>query len=641
MKDPRNPFRLRSSEGIESDDMFVRLFSPDVLKVLSAADCFTKPLIIRSAPGGGKTTLLRLFSPRSLLTVQSMRENEHCKLLYSELGKIGAVREEGPAVLGVLVRISKDLACLDDLNVSDAQKLRLFRALLNARVTLNLLHSTLALRRLRYPDDLSRLTIDTNDRVPTTTLPGLTVPCSGEALYSWAQTVEHNVGEAIDSFQPIDEVAAYGHDSLLLSLLSGSVRVKVDNIVASERLLFMFDNVDDLTSRQRRYLLDDVISSRYASGVWIAERLRALEPDQLLSEGAHEGRDVNYVHLEDEWRKASDRTFEKLVGDIADRRVQISVRGEFDSFASCLQDSVDGVEWNEHWARAASELEQSVRNRAEGVKRYSDWIDARGQEDQSHHQAALAWKALDILISREERKVQRTLDFTLPEDQLDEKDDSQVRAAAELFVHKDFGVPYYYGATMLARASSSNIEQFLSLAGEIYERSISAALLRQPRALSPLEQDRLLRRVAVRELDDLVRRVDSGGQVQRFIESIGKMSRLETYRPNAPYAPGVTGIGIDMRDREKIVAAHSNDSDVRLRRLAIVLGICIANNLLEVKMDQKCKGKNWMVLYLNRMLCIRYELPLKYGGWREQRLPVLTSWVHEGFKVQKDLYESK
>ena len=34
MREPRNPFRMRASEHIESEETFVRLFSPEALKVL-------------------------------------------------------------------------------------------------------------------------------------------------------------------------------------------------------------------------------------------------------------------------------------------------------------------------------------------------------------------------------------------------------------------------------------------------------------------------------------------------------------------------------------------------------------------------------------------------------------------------------
>jgi len=34
-----------------------------------------------------------------------------------------------------------------------------------------------------------------------------------------------------------------------------------------------------------------------------------------------------------------------------------------------------------------------------------------------------------------------------------------------------------------------------------------------------------------------------------------------------------------------------------------------------------------MVMYLNRMLCVHFGLPLQYGGWREKRLADLQGWL--------------
>src|SRR5215813_1105362 len=61
-----NPFLDRMSERTTSDQEFVRLFSPKILERL-AGDAFAGAVhIFRSPPGGGKTTLLRAFTPTAL-----------------------------------------------------------------------------------------------------------------------------------------------------------------------------------------------------------------------------------------------------------------------------------------------------------------------------------------------------------------------------------------------------------------------------------------------------------------------------------------------------------------------------------------------------------------------------------------------
>ena len=96
-----------------------------------------------------------------------------------------------------------------------------------------------------------------------------------------------------------------------------------------------------------------------------------------------------------------------------------------------------------------------------------------------------------------------------------------------------------------------------------------------------------------------------------------------------------------MDDRERIRKAMRESSDERLRLLGEVVASCISHNLLEVHLNQKCKGRYWMVLYLNRMLCVHFGLPLQYGGWRERGLQDLAQWLEtspSSFASQTELF---
>ena len=73
MRGVRNPFKLNSSESIETDADFLRLFGPGVLDLLPEGATSRRLLFIRSAPGGGKTTLLRVFTPSVLLSLLGLR----------------------------------------------------------------------------------------------------------------------------------------------------------------------------------------------------------------------------------------------------------------------------------------------------------------------------------------------------------------------------------------------------------------------------------------------------------------------------------------------------------------------------------------------------------------------------------------
>src|SRR5687768_9027339 len=79
-----NPFLERMSERT-SDQEFVRLFSPKILERLSE-DAFAGAVhMFRSPPGGGKTTLLRAFTPTALRAFWNARRAQEMSESYQRL----------------------------------------------------------------------------------------------------------------------------------------------------------------------------------------------------------------------------------------------------------------------------------------------------------------------------------------------------------------------------------------------------------------------------------------------------------------------------------------------------------------------------------------------------------------------------
>ncbi len=125
MKESRNPFRLRASEYIESDNTFIRLFGPEVLDTLPTEQTFNKVHFLRSAEGGGKTSLLRLFSPNVLLTLYSLRKRDDCKELYQKMCNHGAISDDGAQVLGITLSCASNYAALEDMEIDSGRRERL------------------------------------------------------------------------------------------------------------------------------------------------------------------------------------------------------------------------------------------------------------------------------------------------------------------------------------------------------------------------------------------------------------------------------------------------------------------------------------------------------------------------------------
>jgi hypothetical protein len=466
-------------------------------------------------------------------------------------------------------------------------------------------------------------------------------------MYDWAIRLETTVCEALDSFGPPQVEALPGHDTLVSLTLMRPESMTFDGRPVADNMILLLDDAHKLTNQQRERLLQTVIDLRSPTSIWIAERFEALTTDEMLSSGATEGRDYeSVILLEQVWREKKKR-FEKMVLNIADRRVRAAADVEISSFGSCLQDSLDGTEWQQKFDHALEVVKSRVLTLAGTQSLFQEWVAERQAMDGTLREQAIAWRTLEILIEREKRKTQKVFDFALSADALEDKDDSAVKAAAELFLAREFDIPYYFGPSKLAVIASSNIEQFLSLAGDEFEEIISSVLINRhrPADLTPDRQQVILKKAVQGRLNDIPRRVRHGREVRSFIEAIGTFSRWMTYRPNAPNDPGVNGIAISMADRELLADVNYLKTHPGKERLARLLASALAHNLLEPVLDYKCKGERWMLLNLNRLLCVHFDLPLQYGLFKEfkeqtknkiQTLDELCMWIERGFKPPKE-----
>jgi hypothetical protein len=533
----------------------------------------------------------------------------------------------------VRLPLAATYATIGDLALGDAKSKRLLFALLNARIALALLRASLTLRRLRFPADLARITV-----APTTgdEHSAFSLPERGDEIFEWARAQELAVCQALDDLGSGSPANVEILDGLHVLRRFSPSSIRLDGELVTERVLVMFDDVERLTSSQRSYLVDEVFSLRGTTSVWLAERMEALSPSELLSSGALEGRDYGAVIYLEQWWRGVQTRFRNAAVKIADKRSRmaadlVGAAAPISSFAGCLQDSLDAGDWDGVFVQAQSRIRDRIVELATRDARFAEWIKVREAVEGTPQELAVAWRSLEIAIAQEVRKRQGSLAFPFTEQQLEKKDDSSKKAAAELFLAREFELPYYFGISRVASLASSNVEQFLELAGNLFEEVLSAALIKRPTDLAPARQEALLREVADRRWTDLPQRLPQGREVQVFLETIGKYCQWETYKPNAPYAPGVTGIAISMKDRAYLAKLGPKEGNPLHRRLTDIISACLAHNLMDAYLDYKVKGGRWMVLNLNRLLCLKFNLPLQYGGFREKQLPVLVGWLERGF----------
>lgn len=622
----RNPFRIRASQRATSDEEFVRLFGSGAIELLqSVQDPWGSVVFLRSAPGGGKTTFLRLLTPRPLSLVNSLASGSPTvKATQEALREVGAIGTTGPELLGTMVEFTREfreLAAFDRGN-------SLFRELVNSRIVIATLRAVLERLSRSFPRDLEQISFEWEPESGST-IPGI---ATGTELFDWASQIETDFYGRMDVLGEPEPIRG-GHPRLdgLKWFASSRITGPMGPIDVGRVLLF--DELQALSTSQRRSLIDFVTAARAHCGVWIAERLETLTHKDLLSEGALEDRDYSgVIQLERQWSDRRGTGYARFVENIAKLRASKADNfGDRDLFA-LISDSDDLAVWGPKFEQTCTDIEARILRSAGRTPRYDVWIDAVRNTTGNPVERAIQWRMTEILIARDRRNAQQTFDFvSLSTEELDKRQSSGLARAAEHFVRTEIDAPIYFGREAISDVSSFNVEQYLAVSGELFEE-ISAKIqyLRDiPMPLTAERQHSIICNVATGRWNDITRRLPLGQEAKTLLEGIGTFCRAQTFRETAPYMPGVTGIGITMQDREELIDAPEG-SKRHLSDLRDVLTSLVAHNLLVPRLDHSNKNKKFVIFYLNRLLCVKFGLPLGYGGWREKRIKDLLSWQEHG-----------
>ncbi|MCH5717776.1 ORC-CDC6 family AAA ATPase [Niabella hibiscisoli] len=621
----------RASEYIGIDDRFIKLFSSDVLDVLAYSEVWDIINIIRSSPGGGKTTLLRLFTPEVLLSIgDRKRRDDQTVDVLKKLQAINVFDAKlNPLVVGTLIPFTSEYSTISYLSIEPAQKSRIFFALLNVRVILSVLYSISKIKKLPFPDGLSAITISQDpSKVSFNPLRNIS---NGKEIYDWCCKNEEVICNEIDSIylRPSNDIEK-SSDLYCLDLLSPK-NIMVAGEPLRERILVMFDDVHNLSTSQRKDFLNSMVNKRPSINVWVAERLQALSMDEIISEGNLTDRDFRLINLEQYWNSKYEK-FEKFTKSIAQKRLSTITEGEPTSLTTYLAEEWD-IEQNKI-DEALSVVKQRIGKDFKGDQKYNTWIKSKEQISKELAEQLIEWRSLEILLYRDRGKQQQVLfDDPLDEAELEQRDGSDVRDAARLFLNKEHKFPYYYGTAKISRLSSSNIEQFLTICGKLFENIVVEHVKKISRnnqsqvQISTKKQEHYIKLLCEDRWRELDSRVPNAATIKQFINNIGDFCKEQTYTPNAWNSPGINGVAITMDERAFLKDVVLQDETHSYNGLAKCIATCIAYNLIDFRLNYKVKGKFMMVLYLNRLYCVRYGLPLANGKFKERKLSELNNWL--------------
>ncbi|QDK82649.1 hypothetical protein EXU85_30185 [Spirosoma sp. KCTC 42546] len=635
-----NPFFTRASEYIELDDKFLNLFSPEILSIFkNESNIWRNVNIFRSAPGGGKTTLLRMFTPKVLKKLkETSRHDDHNREIFNELKNLQVYDIDGSIqIVGSIVQFNNEYVSIQFLNINEYQKIKVFVALVNVRIIISILQAIFSLKEFKSSDEFSRITFDfSNSQLLPTGLRNIT---SGLNIYNWACDLEESICNKIDSVYTDTVLSIEGGDSFYSLDIFNSDNILIDNQRMNEKILVMLDDVHNLSSFQRNHLINSIIARRPRVNTWVSERLKALTMDELFSEGNTEGRDMTTIHLEKFWSKKY-VAFEKFVKSVANRRVA-AVLDVPREFASYLRE--DFTEDDTRKIKAAIPIvkERVIKNYG-STKKYEAWISDVKLKDDDFFAELVNWRSLEILCFRDNNKSQKMLNFGedfLEVEKLKDQQGSDVNTAAQLFLNKEFDIPFYFGISKISKLSSFNIEQFLSLSGELFEdiRYNDIKRIVNPNhslEISSSRQEKILKNlINNKKWKELTNKVPNFSKIEIFLNAIGSFCQQETYTPNAWNSPGLNAVAILMRDRDILKGEALMDKSNIYHNLAKCISDCISYNLIDFELNYKNKDKTLMILYLNKMYCSKYNLPLNRGKFKEKRLNELLNWYNNGFKI--------
>lgn len=617
----RNPFLLRASERIESDAGFLRLYSPMILDYfidnLGRVEIWNSLFFIRSSPGAGKSSLLRLFEPSSLLTLLSRKSGDEFKEVFRKLQKIGAVSDDRINVLGVSLTFTRNYELLENFSdLNPGIRERLFYSLLNSRIITASLRAILSISKLRFPDDLHKIQLNYSDE--KLYFKKISTPCNGQVLYDWAAGIEKSIYDLLDSFLPVNSTTIEGHSELFSLEVLRSEYINVEGIQLFDRILFMFDDVHKLSSKQRDSLITHLIEKRNSTSIWLSERLEALNNLKTSR-----GRDYEELNLENYWKDRESK-FEKLLTNIADKRASQSK----EEIEFALDDQQNELELSHTFKEAKEILFSRITELTKETIRFNRWINYLYEFEGTDQELCELALQIEILIQRNIAKNEIPLEYELSLEELQAKKDEKVIQAARLFLSRQFGIPYYFGMNMLAKLSTNNVEQFLSFSAPLYERMLSLNLNLSTISISAQVQDREIKKIANDKWNELGKMVPHSSLIIRFLRNVGTFCAAETFRPTASYAPGVNGFYIDAKRTVSLFNDEDWLNNYFFEDLQITLNTCLAFNLLHLKeVTQGKKGQKKLIYYLNRWICVKFGLPLSYGGWRSKKPDDLLRWT--------------
>lgn len=613
----KNPFSIRASERIETDDTFLQLFSSEPLAYLEEKlannQLWGTLTYILSSPGAGKTTLLRLFSPSVLLRVTEKGHNA----VYKKLQKLGVKEIDKLNKCAVYLQMGREYEFLEDDDLfGQREQRRIFLALLNARIVLASLKACMDLAKIKY-NALSQIIYTPAE--PISEFGEVKASYTGKELLDWAGEQERRVCEFLDNFvEP--EGGIKGNNTLFALSAMKASWFSYKGKTLCEDFIFQIDDGHKLSERQKKIIRSEVAELRRNVTVWVAERLETLSTEDILGDNNIIERDFQVIRLENPKKGM----FNTMARGIAGLRSGVSQDGII-LFNSMASDSF------ESYTEVYNDASKRYLNQLSKLSNYDNFSDCAAHlSNEDPYERVINSRAMLMYASRQSEIGLRLFPYDISE--MDGFLSPLRPAAQEILPGEVRRLPQYYGVQTLIDLSSQNIEQFLNISSKMYE-VLAAKKIMEPSnyVLTAEEQDKIVKKYCEDKIND-VKRLSRGNKIYEFLMQMITMCQEETFTPSYSYRT-VSGFAVKEENSGRFIQDGFWFQEPAYGELATVIKDCLAYNLLDkVTTIQGKKDQKWTVFYLNRWLCAYAHLPLTYGGWRKIPLSKLNKWINPSKK---------
>lgn len=612
MQQYENPFSMRASEKMTSDDVFISLFSEESLYPLKdfseMGRLWGYLTYICSAPGGGKTTMLRCFSPSVLYKVHNNRKDND--KLFKAMKGMGVVTAGKILKCGAYLLTNRSYADLEDEEVfTKPQARKLLFALLNVRFTLAAIKALQTLTNLDY-QNLDKIVFNPSMDLKNRFAPTPT-PQTAKGLFDWAAGIERQITDIIDTYESTDE--SHGHDSLFILNDMHASDFTYNGKPIAEDFIFQLDDCHKLSKQQLEFLRQELVETRVSNTVWLAMRYDKFSYEELMPKTDKEGRDFNSIHL------GLDNKFDKMLTNIMEKRSSLSSHDI--KLGNSLEQS--SILTDAQYQAVIDYCRNDIAAKQNLYDQLLQYIDDTFEsiKDKAEQTFAL------MLFAQREFKTSTPL-FPYERNYYNGCVKKDLVTIAQQIMPVVFNYPMYYGSDDLKDLSSNNTEQFISFCNVLYEQLLTQKLLHPRKALmlSASQQDKLIKEECKKKLKRLL--IEQGKNVYTFLNNVGGFCKSQTLQLGSSYG-AVNGFAI--KDVDTLFGSTATMMEGSL--LQEVLRVCLANNLLftrETKQGEK--DKEWTVFYLNRWICAAFSLPLGFGGWRKRETKDLNEWINKELK---------